>query len=142
MENTETTSLATVATILNNQPGTSICSIKPEPGNVELAKTVYNAMNNPEHKLSDFVNKKVVVENYLIEVAEIADEDTGVVATVPRTVLISPDGESYMATSKGVFNSIRNAVAVLGDAPWAGGVTFEVKQQKVGRGNMLTLMMV
>lgn len=141
MENNETNALATVATIMNNQPGTSICSIKPEPGNTALAKTVFNAMNNPTHKLSDFVNKKIDVANYLIEVSEIADEDTGVIATVPRTVLISPDGTSYMATSKGVFNSIRNAVAVLGDAPWK-DVTFEVKQQKVGRGNMLTLLMV
>ena len=141
MENTET-ALATVATILNSQPGTSICSIKPEPGNAELAKTVYNAMNNPTHKLSDFVNKKINVANYLIEVAEIVDEDTGAISKTPRTVLISPDGESFMATSKGVFNSIRNAVTVLGDAPWDGGVVFEVKQQKVGRGNMLTLMMV
>ncbi len=140
MENTEN-ALATVGTIMNNQPGTSICSIKPEPGNVELAKTVFNAMNNPTHKLADFVNKKITVANYLIEVTEIADEDTGAIATVPRTVLISPDGESYMATSKGVFNSIRNAVAVLGDAPWE-GIEFEVKQQKVGRGQMLTLLMV
>ena len=141
MENTDT-ALATVATISNSQPGTSICSIKPDPGDAELAKTVYNAMNNPTHKLSDFVNKKINVANYLIEVAEIADEDTGEILKTPRTVLISPDGESFMATSKGVYKSIRNAVAVLGDAPWNGGVVFEVKQQKVGRGNMLTLMMV
>lgn len=138
----EEKALATVATIMNSQPGTSICSIKPEPGNVELAKTVFNALNNPTHKLADFVNKKISVENYLIEVSEIADEDTGIMATCPRTVLITPEGESYTATSKGVFNSIRNAVAVLGDAPWESGITFEVKQQKVGRGNMLTLLMV
>lgn len=142
MENNENTALASVATIMNAQPGTSICSIKPEPGNKEVAKTVYNAMNNPTHKLGDFVNKKIVVQNYLIEIAEIADEDTGVLATVPRTVLISPDGTSYVATSKGIFNSVRNAVNALGNAPWGDGVEFEVKQQKVGRGNMLTLAMV
>lgn len=141
MDKTETTTLATVSTIMNNQPGTSICSIKPD-GNKETAKIVFNAMNNPTHKLSDFVNKKIVVSNYLIEIVEIADEDTGAISVVPRTVLIAPDGESYMANSKGIFNSVRNAVNALGDAPWGDGVTFEVKQQKVGRGNMLTLVMV
>lgn len=141
MEN-ETQAIVSVNNVLSSGVGTMICSIKPEPGNKEQAKIVYNAMNSPENKLSDFVNKKILVSNYLVEISEIADEETGLIATVPRTVLISPDGTSYMATSKGVFNSIRNAVVALGDAPWEGGIEFEVKQQKVGRGNMLTLVMV
>lgn len=141
MEN-ETQAIVSVNNVLSSGVGTMICSIRPEPGNKEQAKIVYNAMNSPENKLSDFVNKKILVSNYLVEISEIADEETGLIATVPRTVLISPDGTSYMATSKGVFNSIRNAVVALGDAPWEGGIEFEVKQQKVGRGNMLTLVMV
>lgn len=141
MEN-ETQAIVSVNNVLSSGVGTMICSIKPEPGNKEQSKIVYNAMNSPENKLSDFVNKKILVSNYLVEISEIADEETGLIATVPRTVLISPDGTSYMATSKGVFNSIRNAVVALGDAPWEGGIEFEVKQQKVGRGNMLTLVMV
>lgn len=141
MEN-ETQAIVSVNNVLSSGVGTMICSIKPEPGNKEQAKIVYNAMNSPENKLSDFVNKKILVSNYLVEISEIADEETGLIATVPRSVLISPDGTSYMATSKGVFNSIRNAVVALGDAPWEGGIEFEVKQQKVGRGNMLTLVMV
>lgn len=140
MENNQ--EIVAIATITNNQPGTSICSIKPEAGNVDQAKIVYNAMNNPDHKIADFINKKIIVENYFVEIAEILDEDTGVMTTVPRTVLISPDGESYMANSKGIFNSIRNAVTAFGDAPWHGGIAFEVLQQKVGRGNMLTLKML
>lgn len=142
MTNSNETAIVSIATVLNSQPGTSICSIKPKQGDKEAAKIVYNAMNNPTAKLSDFINKDILVENYLVEVSEIVDEDTGVLATVPRTVLIAPDGTSYMATSKGIFNSVRNAVAALGDAPWAGGVQFEVQQVQVGRGKMLTLAMV
>lgn len=137
----ETTALS-IATIMNEQPGTMLCSIQTEPGNKEQAKIVYNAMNNPTHKLSDFINKKIVVENVLVEVNDIMSNETGEIERIPRTVLISPDGASYRATSKGVFKSIRNAYYALGPAPWSGGVEFEVKQIAVGRGQMLTLEMV
>ena len=132
----------TIANVVNAQAGTSLCSIKPEPGNKEQAKVIFNAMNNPTHNLRDFVNKKILVENVLIEIADILSEDTGEIDRVPRTVLIAPDGTSYRATSKGVFTSIKNAYMALGEAPWAGGIEFEVKQKAVGRGQMLTLEMV
>lgn len=138
----EKTQELAVATIMNYQPGTAICSIKPEAGDKASAKVVYNAMNNPTYKLSDFINKKIKVENVLIEVNDIMDEETGELTRAPRVVLIAPDGTSYSAISKGIFNSVKNAYAALGEAPWSGGIEFEVKQQKVGRGNMLTLQMV
>lgn len=134
--------IVTISTIMNEQPGTALCSIQPEPGNREQAKMVYNALNNPTNKLRDFVNKKILVENVLIEINDILNEDTGEIDRVPRTVLISPDGTSYQATSKGVFTSIKNAYQALGAAPWPGGIEFEVKQVSVGRGQMLTLTMV
>lgn len=141
MENMEK-AIVSVSTIMNEQPGTMVCSIAPEPGNHEQAKIVYNAMNNPTHNLRDFVNKKINVENVLIEVNDIMNDETGEIDRVPRTVLISPDGTSYRATSKGVFNSIKNAYLAFGEAPWNGGIEFEVKQISVGRGQMLTLEMV
>lgn len=128
-----------LATIMNDQPGTSMCTITPDPNNMEQAKVIYNAMNNPTHKLSDFVNKEIVVENFLVEVTEMANEETGELTNAPKCVLISPDGVSYLATSKGVFNSLRNACVAFGMAPWPGGITFIPKYVKVGRGNMLTL---
>ena len=73
----ENTNAITVATIMNEQPGTMLCSIQPEPGNKEQAKKLYNAMNNPTHKVSDFINKTIFVENVLIEINDILDEETG-----------------------------------------------------------------
>lgn len=136
------TNAITIANIMNEQPGTSLCSIVAEPGNKEQAKIVFNAMNNPTHSVRDFVNKKIVVENVLVEINDILNDETGEIDRVPRTVLISPDGTSYSATSKGVFTSIKNAYLALGAAPWTGGIEFEVKQKAVGRGQMLTLEMV
>lgn len=138
----EENAIVSISTIMNEQPGTMLCSIQPEPGNKEQSRIVFNAMNNPTHNLRDFVNKKIVIENVLIEVSDIMDDDTGEIDRVPRTVLISPDGTSYRATSKGVFNSVKNAYVAFGPAPWKGGIEFEVKQISVGRGQMLTLEMV
>ena len=142
MENSENMAIVSVGTIMNQQPGTMLCSIAPKPGDRDAAKVVYNAMNNPTHNLRDFVNKNIVVENVLIEVNDILNEESGEIDRVPRTVLISPDGISYSAISKGVFNSIKNAYLAFGDAPWEGGIEFEVKQVSVGSGQMLTLQMV
>lgn len=138
----EETKAITVATIMNEQPGTAVCSIQPKAGDKTAAKTVFNAMNNPTGRVKDMINKTILVENVLIEVSDILNEDTGEIDRVPRCVLITPDGESYMATSKGIFNSIKNAYQAFGAAPWDGGIEFMVKQISVGRGSMLTLEMV
>ena len=137
----ETTEIVTVGTVMN-QAGSMICSIDAGKATPAQRKTVYNAMNNPTHKVSDFINKKIKVENVLIESLDLLNDETGEVDRVPRIVLIDPEGNSYVATSKGILNSIKNAYTAFGAAPWKGGIEFEVKQVAVGRGSMLTLEMV
>lgn len=138
MENQE---IVQVGTVLNSA-GNMICSIDAKEATPEQRKMVYNAMNNPTHKVSDFINKKIAVENVLIESLDLLNDETGEIDRVPRIVLIDPKGNSYVATSKGVFNSIKNAYTAFGAAPWTPAIEFEVKQVKVGRGSMLTLEMV
>lgn len=130
-----------ISTIMNEQPGTTLCSIVAKPGDKQAAKAIFNAMNNPTYKVSDFINKEICVENVLIEVNDVLNEESGELDRVPRTVLIDTDGNSYQATSKGIFTSIKNAYMAFGNAPWEGGIAFTVKQVKVGRGQMLTLDM-
>lgn len=137
----ETQELA-IGTILSSQVGTSLSSINVEKATDEDKKKVFNAMNNPSHKLSDFINKKIKVENIYIETAEYLNDETGEVEIAPRIVLIAPDGDSYFASSKGILNSLKNVYAAFGPAPWKGGLEFEVKQKAVGKGKALTLEMV
>lgn len=142
MNMAEQTTAITVATIMNEQSGTSICSITPEPGNREQAKAVFNAMNNPTGRVKDLINKEILVENILVEVNDLLNDETGEIDHVPRCVLITPKGESYTAISKGILTSIKNAYQAFGPAPWEGGIAFTVRQVQVGRGSMLTLEMV
>lgn len=137
-ENVEIVAIGTVM----NQAGSMICSIDSASATPEQRKTVYNAMNNPTHKVSEFINKTIEVENVLVESLDLLNDETGEIDRVPRIVLIDPAGASYVATSKGVFNSIKNAYTAFGAAPWNPPIKFKVKQVAVGRGSMLTLEMV
>lgn len=131
-----------ISTILNQGAGATLCSIDHASADPQVRKIIYNALNNPTHKIADFINKTINVENVLIENVDLVSQETGQITSVPRVVLISPDGESYVATSKGVFTSIRNAYAAFGPAPWAGGLDFEVRQIATSAGSMLSLVMV
>lgn len=139
-ENTELVTV-NVTNIAAAPVGSMVCSIKPD-GNRETAAKIYAAMNNPEHRLADFINKKLNITDYLIEVAEIANEETGEISIVPRVVLIAEDGKSYQATSYGIANSVRNLVQAVGNAPWQPALQLEVKQRPTKRGSMLTLALI
>ncbi len=128
-----------LATIMSQPSGAIVCTVPVTSGDAENARVVFNAMNNPTHRIKDCVNQTITVANVLVEANEIADEETGELEKAPRCVLITPEGDSYMALSKGVFNSIRNAFMAFGPAPWEPAITFTVRQRQVGRGSMLTL---
>lgn len=135
-ENNTSTELAT---IMSQPAGAIVCTVPAKPGDMEAGRVVYNALNNPTHKIKDFVNRQITVANVLVEANEILDEETGELEKAPKCVLITPEGVSYMALSKGIFNSIKNAFITFGPAPWNPAITFTVKQRSVGRGSMLTL---
>lgn len=134
----EDTAIATTNNILTMPAGAMVTSLKAEPGDREAATKLFNAMNNPGHKISDMINKRIAVRDFLMEMTEVANEETGEVSTVPRCVFIDDKGESYQAVSLGMANVLRNMVAAFGPAPWEPAITIEIKQQKVKRGSMLT----
>lgn len=123
--------------VTSENRGAMVCSIEPS-GDRKKDAQIFSALNNPEFRVSNFINKKILVENVLVEVREILDEETGEIDIVPRTVLIDKDGKAYQATSKGVFNALKNAYEVFGKAPWTPPLEIEIKQIAVGKGSMLT----
>lgn len=138
----ESTELATIATISNAPIGSIVCSIKPNINDRETSARIYNAMNNPTHRVADFINKRIDVVDYLIEVTEIVNEESGIASTVPRVVLIDEAGDSYQAVSIGMANAVRNLVIACGDAPWDPPVAIMIKQQATKNGSMLTVEML
>lgn len=132
--------LATVAVNKENV-GRMVCSIKPT-GDRKKDAQIFSALNNPEYRLANFINKRLKIANVLVEIRELMNDETGEIETAPRVVLISDEGKAYQAVSKGVFNAVMNACTVFGNAPWEPALEIEVKQVAVGRGSMLTFDVV
>lgn len=132
--------LAKVA-VTSENVGAMVCSIEPT-GDRKKDAQIFGALNNPEFRLANFINKRIKVENVLVEIRDLLNEESGEVETAPRVVLIDEDGKSYQAVSKGIFNAVKNAYSVFGQAPWTPALEIEVKQVAVGRGSMLTFDVV
>ena len=127
-----------INTMLAQEAGTTFSSLQLENADRATQSKLFKALNNPNHRVADFINKSFPVEHVLIEAADILNEETGEISRVPRVVLISPDGTSYQAISQGIFNSIKYAYKCFGEAPWKPALTFHIKQVPVKNGSMLT----
>ena len=130
-----------LANELSAESRSSYCSIKG--GDRKTKAKLYNASNNPEHKVGDFINKTIKVKDVLVEVINIADEETGEVETAPRVVLIDDKGKAYQAVSTGIFNAVKKAISIFGEPTWEEPLEVTIKQIPVGKGNsMLTFDVV
>lgn len=118
--------------------GASFCSINADPNDRKAASKVFNALNNPDHRVADFINKKIAVKDVLVEISEVVNESTGEIETAPRVVLIDDKGEAYQSVSVGMFGAVKNAIKVFGQPTWEPPLDVIIKQKPVGKGSMLT----
>lgn len=104
--------------------------------------TVFNATTNSE-PISENLGKVIDLVNIVVQVIDIADEETGEMATVPRTILIDRSGKSYHAISNGVFKSVENLLGVLGmPDTWTKPVTIKAVQGGTGTRKYFNLVAV
>lgn len=122
---------------LTQPESNAFCSIKEDT--LEAKKLVYNASNNPTHKIDDYINKEIALKDVFVEIIELANENTGELEQAPRIVLIDDEGESYQCVSNGIFGSLKKLMAIFGEPTWEDPIHVIVKQVKVKRGTMLTL---
>lgn len=122
---------------LSAESATSYCSV--QGGDRATLAKIYNAANNPEHKVGDFINKTIKVKDVLVEYIEVENEETGENETAPRVVLIDEKGAAYQSVSVGMFNAVKNLIQVFGAPTWDDPIPCTVKQISVKNGSMLTL---
>lgn len=137
----ETTNALAMVSATAENVGQTVCSITPTGNRKEDAR-IFSALNNPEYRIANFINKKIAVTDVLVEIRELLNEESGEIETAPRVVLIDADGKAYQAVSKGIFNAVKNAYQVFGAAPWEPALEIEIKQVAVGKGSMLTFDVV
>ena len=112
------------------------CSV--QGGDRKTKALVYNASNNPEHKVADFINKTINVKDVLVEIIQVENEETGELEEAPRVVLIDDKGAAYQAVSAGMFSAIKKAIQIFGQPTWDEPLPMLIKQVSVKRGSMLT----
>lgn len=125
---------------LENDNNDIFCSFTAEKP--EDKKKLYKVMTNPDHKLSDFINKTISVMDIFSENCQLTDGKTGEVKTMPRIVLIDKDGVSYQCVSYGIYNSIKKLIQIYGLPTWEEPIDLLVKQIKAGDKNILSLEIV
>lgn len=133
---TEGMELVNVAQELSENTTSMYCSLQAGT-RAERAK-VFNASNNPDHKIGDYINKVIMVKDVLAEQIQVTNEETGELENAVRVVFIDDKGESYQAVSFGIFNAVKKAISMFGNPTWDEPLPCLIKQVKVGRGSMLT----
>ena len=126
----------TLVTDLENQTKAFYTSMKGDT--VEEKSKLFNAMNNPDKRISDMIGKIINVKDVFVEEVRFADEETGEITYAPRIVVIDTNGESYQAVSVGVMSAFKKLFQFFGQPTWTNGIPLEVKQVKNGKNNILT----
>lgn len=111
------------------------------PSSREEQKLFFNAKENPQYKVSDFINKTFAFSNIFMEKTEIMEKDengnpTGVVTDAIKTVFITNDGVGIVSTSKGIANAVYGLIQVFGTPDtWEEPMVVEVQQVELKNGN-------
>lgn len=116
---------------------TAFCSAKADT--MAEKALVFNAANNPDHKVNDYINKTIMLKDIYAETLELVNQETGEVEKAPRIVLIDADGVSYECVSVGMFGALKKLIATFGEPTWEEPIPVVVKQEKVKNGSMLTM---
>lgn len=141
--NPETATIETDETAALTIPGQELdnqrkpwCSFDPKTR--EDKAKLYQALTNPENKISDCINKIIELKDILVEWVEMTDQN-GEIVEQPRCVLFDADGHTYAAVSRGLFNSLHRLCLVFGMPTWAEPIPVEVKQVQNGERRFYTL---
>lgn len=93
----------------------------PDDGSRESKIAIYNAMNNTVGSIRSLIGAKndtLRVSNIIAHMIQLLDEKTGEIVSVPRLVLVTPEGEGYHAVSNGMLSSMKKLIGLFGPAPW------------------------
>lgn len=113
------------------------CSFNPETRE-EKAK-LYRAMTNPDHKVNECINAEIRLMDLFVELVEMTNDENGEVQKVPRCVLFAEDGQTYAATSTGIYNAIKRLCMVYGVPHWDEPIPVVIRQLQVGAKRFYTL---
>lgn len=122
-----------------NEETPSYCSMVAESRQEKAV--LYNAVQNPDSKISDHINQKIQFVNVKMEQVEMTDEETGDTRKAIRTILITPEGKGILCTSNGIARSLYDMFTIFGTPDTWEGEVMEciVRQVETGKGRTFKL---
>lgn len=140
IENTELMHVKTNEITIGTSGTSEIVYSSIVPRTAKEKKDLYNAVNGDVKHLSDMINCDITVKDIIVQKVDRMDENTGIIDAMPRIVLVATDGTPYVASSKGIFNSVKTIMNIFGEpADWDEPITVTVKQILKGEFRILTL---
>lgn len=104
-----------------------------DDGSIENRALIFNAMNDTDYALRDFVGKVIEITNFVAHKITLTDERTGEVSTATRCVFIDKDGKTYGTVSSGINQSMVKLFGTVGfPASWDNPLPIKV-MEKTGR---------
>lgn len=103
---------------------------------------LYNAINSAKYKISDMINKVINIRDVVLKEVMLVDEKTGEATPQMRSIIIDDKGDTYAATSSGVYSSLTNILTVFGTLHFEDGLKVTVEQKATKRGSTLNLAIV
>lgn len=103
---------------------------------------LYNAINAPETRIADMVNKPICLIDVIMVKCKINDRGRSAERDAIRVILIDDNGETYAATSSGITNSVRNIFNIFGTLHFTEGLKVTIEQIKTSNGNTLTMKLM
>lgn len=116
------------------------CSLTPKTDKDRAL--LFKAMNNPDHRLGDFINTTINVKDVYVEVVNCTNQETGDISQCPRVVLIDENGEGYQCVSLGIFSALKKLFQIYGTPTWSKPIPLLVKQITKGERKLLTFDVV
>ena len=103
---------------------------------------LYNAVNAPETRIADMVNKPICLIDVIMVKCKINDRGRSAERDAIRVILVDDNGETYAATSSGITNSVRNIFNIFGTLHFPEGLKVTIEQIKTSNGNTLTMKLM
>lgn len=103
---------------------------------------LYNAINAPETRIADMVNRPICLSDVIMVKCKINDRGRSAERDAIRVILIDDNGETYAATSSGITNSVRNIFNIFGTLHFPEGLKVTIEQIKTSNGNTLTMKLM
>lgn len=119
------------------------CTIENDGTRKTKAK-IFNILQNPDKALSDCIGQEIHVVDVISHPVELVSEQTGLVETHYRVILVDKDGTSYASVSVGITQALRSIFGIVGEPPYV-EEPLEIKVlQKKGKGTnkFLTLELI